>query len=67
MKVNKVKCLVALAILATIGIVTPIRAQDKPAAAQEPRKTETTLKVTVVVTEIDGNKKSYRVCPTHFM
>jgi hypothetical protein len=57
MKLNMVKCLVALSILASVGVVAPARAQDKPAAGQEARKTETTLKVTVVVTEVDGTKK----------
>jgi hypothetical protein len=57
MKSNGMKCVLALAILLPIGVVAPIRAQDKPAAAQETRKTETTLKVTVVVTEVDGAKK----------
>lgn len=54
MKLNRVKCLVALAILAMVGIVMPIRAQDKPA---EMKKTPTALKIGVVVTELDGAKK----------
>lgn len=57
MKLNRVKCLAALAILAAIGIVTPMRAQDKPAASVEMKKPQTALKVGVVVTEIDGAKK----------
>jgi hypothetical protein len=57
MKFNGVKCVLALGILALVGAAAPTRAQDKPAAAQETRKTETTLKVTVVVTELDGAKK----------
>jgi hypothetical protein len=56
MKLNRVRCLVALAVLTVIGVVAPVRAQDKP-AAQEAKKSETTLKVTVVVTELDGTKK----------
>src|ERR1019366_2164037 len=57
MKPNGVKRLVALTFLATLGIALPTRAQDKPAATQEMRKSETTLKVTVIVTELDGAKK----------
>jgi hypothetical protein len=57
MKFNGVRCLLALAIVLSIGVTAPMRAQDKPAAAEETRKTETTLKVTVVVTELDGAKK----------
>jgi len=57
MKLNGVKCLVALVILASIGIVVPMRAQDKQAAASEMKKTPVSLKVGVVVTELDGTKK----------
>src|ERR1700722_20461450 len=57
MKLNRVKCLVALAILAAVGIALPTRAQEKQTAGQEAKKTETTLKLTVVVTEFDGAKK----------
>lgn len=57
MKLNRVKCLVALTILAAIGIVAPMRAQDKPAASVEMKKAQATLKVGVVVTELDGTKK----------
>jgi hypothetical protein len=57
MKLNRVKCLVALAFLAAIGIVVPMRAQDKPAAGVETKKAQTALKVSVVVTELDGAKK----------
>jgi len=57
MKLNGVKCLFAFAILATLGVVTPVRAQDKPAAGAEGKKAQTTLKVGVVVTELDGTKK----------
>jgi hypothetical protein len=57
MKLNWVKCLVALAILAAIGIATPMRAQDKAAPGAEVKKAQTTIKVGVVVTELDGTKK----------
>jgi hypothetical protein len=57
MKANRVKCVVALGILAAIGIVLPMRAQEKQAAAQETKKGEMPLKVSVVVTELDGAKK----------
>jgi hypothetical protein len=56
MNANRVKCVVALGILAAIGIVLPMRAQEKAAAA-EMKKTQTNLKVGVVVTELDGAKK----------
>jgi hypothetical protein len=67
MKLNRVKCLVALVILAAIGIVTPMRAQDKPAAASEPKKPESSLKVSVVVTELDGAKKISSLPYTFFV
>jgi hypothetical protein len=57
MKANRVKCVVAFGILATISIVLPMRAQEKQAASQEAKKTETPLKISVVVTELDGAKK----------
>jgi hypothetical protein len=57
MKLKRVKCLAALAVLAAIGIVAPMRAQDKAAAGAEAKKAQTTLKVGVVVTELDGTKK----------
>jgi hypothetical protein len=56
MKLNGVKCLGALAILALVGMAAPLPAQDKP-VGQDAKKSETTLKVTVVVTELDGAKK----------
>ena len=56
MKAIRVKCVLALGILATIGIVLPMRAQDK-APAQEVKKTPTNLKIGVVVTEMDGAKR----------
>ena len=49
-------------ILATVGLIalactlSPLRAQDKQAAANEPKKI-VPLKVVVVVTELDGAKK----------
>jgi hypothetical protein len=57
MRFNWKKCVVALAILAAVGVVVPLRAQDKPAAAVEMKKTQVSLKVGVVVTEMDGAKK----------
>ena len=57
MKLNWKKCVVALAILAAVGVVLPLRAQDKPAAAVEMKKMPISLKVGVVVTELDGTKK----------
>ena len=67
MKLNGVKCLAALAILAAIGIVAPMRAQDKPAAAQEAKKPESSLKVSVLVTELDGAKKISSLPYTFFV
>jgi hypothetical protein len=55
-KFNGMKCLLALAILVLVGAVAPMQAQDKP-VTQDAKKTETALKVTVVVTEFDGSKK----------
>lgn len=57
MKLNWKRCLAALAILSAVGIVLPLRAQEKPAAAVEMKKTQVSLKVGVVVTEMDGTKK----------
>ena len=57
MKLNWKKCVVGLVILAAVGVVLPLRAQDKPAAAVEMKKTPVSLKVGVVVTEMDGTKK----------
>jgi hypothetical protein len=57
MKSNWVKCLIALVIFAVIGTVTPTRAQDKTSAGSDAKRSDTALKVTVVVTEVDGNKK----------
>src|SRR5258708_29890991 len=56
MKANGMKCVVALAIFATVGIVLPMRAQEK-APAPEMKKAQINLKVGVVVTEMDGAKK----------
>jgi hypothetical protein len=56
MKLHGVKCLLAMAILLMVAVVMPMRAQDK-SAAQDAKKLETTLKITVVVTELDGAKK----------
>jgi hypothetical protein len=67
MKLSRVKCLAALAILAAIGIVAPMRAQDKPAAAQEAKKPESSLKVSVLVTELDGAKKISSLPYTFFV
>src|ERR1700685_900169 len=67
MKLNGGKCLAALAILAAIGIVAPMRAQDKPAAAQEAKKPESSLKVSVLVTELDGAKKISSLPYTFFV
>jgi Bacterial type II and III secretion system protein len=67
MKLNRVKCLAALVIMATIGIVAPMRAQDKPAATQETKKPESSLKVLVVVTELDGAKKISSLPYTFFV
>jgi hypothetical protein len=57
MKSSGVKCLIALVIFAVIGTVTPARAQDKAVAGSDAKKADTALKVTVVVTELDGTKK----------
>jgi hypothetical protein len=57
MKINRVKCLVALAILGSVGIVLPMHAQDKSAGTAELKKTTVSLKVGVVVTELEGAKK----------
>ena len=57
MKLNWKKCVVGLVILAAVGVVLPLQAQDKPAAAVEMKKTPVSLKVGVVVTEMDGTKK----------
>jgi hypothetical protein len=57
MKLSKTKCLVALAVLAMVGAVLPTSAQDKPAGAADLKKTGASLKVGVVVTELDGTKK----------
>jgi|HubBroStandDraft_2_1064218.scaffolds.fasta_scaffold356639_2 hypothetical protein len=57
MKFNWNRCLVTLAIMVFVGAVVSTRAQEKQAASQEAKKSETTLKVTVVVTELDGAKK----------
>jgi hypothetical protein len=57
MKINWKRCLVSLAIMAAFGFFLPLRAQDKPAAAAEMKKTPVPLKVGVVVTELDGAKK----------
>ncbi len=57
MKFNWAKCLVALVIFAGIGVVAPMRAQEKASAGSDAKKADTALKVTVVVTELDGNKK----------
>jgi len=67
MKLNWRSCLVALAIMATVGMASPARAQEKQAASQEARKSETTLKVTVVVTELDGAKKLSSLPYTFFV
>jgi hypothetical protein len=56
MKLNKSSCVAALGILATLCIAVPMLAQDK-SAAQDAKKAETALKVSVVVTELDGAKK----------
>jgi hypothetical protein len=57
MKLNWKKCVIAVAILAAVGVVLPLRAQDKPASAPEVKKASVSLKVGVVVTELDGTKK----------
>jgi hypothetical protein len=57
MKLNRGKCLVALAILAVTGLTVPARAQDKSSSGSDAKKADTALKVTVIVTELDGTKK----------
>jgi hypothetical protein len=66
MKFNAVRCLVAIGILATVGVALPTRAQEKP-AGQDAKKAETTLKVTVIVTELDGGKKISSLPYTFFV
>ena len=67
MKLNWKKCVVALAILATVGMIVPTYAQDKSPGSVEVKKPQTTLKVGVVVTELDGTKKVSSLPYTFFV
>jgi hypothetical protein len=56
MKLARNRILVTVGLIAIAGMLAPLRAQDKQAAANEPKKL-IPLKVVVVVTELDGAKK----------
>jgi hypothetical protein len=67
MKLNRVKCLAALAILVFVGMAPLAGAQDKQAAAPDAKKMDVSLKVTVVVTELDGTRKLSSLPYTFFV
>jgi hypothetical protein len=67
MKLSRVKCLAALAILVFVGMAPLAGAQDKQAAAPDAKKMDVSLKVTVVVTELDGTRKLSSLPYTFFV